>query len=90
MKKHGAEGEEELGQAQFAEVLQPILKELSGALAEKPVAIIQNINVANGSKLKQVLNSQKSLLLLSRTIWVGSIDKGFWLLKFFMIISITK
>ncbi|KAM7508513.1 hypothetical protein LguiA_018966 [Lonicera macranthoides] len=61
LKKHGAEGEEELGQAQFAEVLHPILKELSAALAEKPVAIIQKINVANGSKLKQILANEKHL-----------------------------
>jgi hypothetical protein len=55
LRKHGAEGEEELGQAQFAQLLQPILQELADALAEKPVFFIQNIKVINGSKLKKVV-----------------------------------
>lgn len=56
LKKHGAEGEEELGQAQFAQVLQPILQELAESLAEKHVIIIQNIKIINGSKLKKVIS----------------------------------
>lgn len=55
MRKHGAEGEEELGQAQFAQLLQPVLQELAEVLAEKPIAVIQNIKVINGSKLKKVV-----------------------------------
>ena len=55
MRKHGAEGEEELGQAQFAQLLQPVLQDLAEALAEKPVVIIQNIKVINGSKVKKVV-----------------------------------
>jgi hypothetical protein len=55
LRKHGTEGEEELGQAQFAQLLQPILQELADALAEKPVFFIQNIKVINGAKLKKVV-----------------------------------
>ncbi|KAL0906955.1 hypothetical protein M5K25_025490 [Dendrobium thyrsiflorum] len=54
LKRHGAEGEEQLGQAQFAQLLQPILQDIADALAEKHVAVIQNIKVINGSKLKKV------------------------------------
>lgn len=54
LKKHGAEGEEELGQAQFAELLQPILQDLADALAEKHVVVIQNVKIINGSKLRKV------------------------------------
>ncbi|XP_020590807.1 uncharacterized protein LOC110031764 isoform X2 [Phalaenopsis equestris] len=53
LKRHGAEGEEQLGQAQFAQLLQPILQDLVDALAEKHVVVIQNIKVINGSRLKK-------------------------------------
>lgn len=61
LKKHGAEGEEELGQAQFAELLQPILQELADTLALKNVVVIQNIKIINGSKLKKLLADEKQL-----------------------------
>lgn len=61
LKKHGAEGEEELGQAQFAQVLQPILQELAEALAEKHVVVIQRIKIINGSKLRKLLADEKQL-----------------------------
>lgn len=54
LKKYGAEGEEELGQAQFAELLQPILQETADALSENHVVIIHNVKVVNGSKLRKV------------------------------------
>lgn len=57
LKKHGAEGEEELGQAQFAQLLQPVLQEIAEALAEKPLVFTHNITVTNGSKLKKVVHS---------------------------------
>ncbi|XP_074323922.1 uncharacterized protein LOC141660835 [Apium graveolens] len=65
LKKHGADEEEQLGQAQFALVLQPILQDLADALAEKNIVIIQNIKIRNGSKLKKVLANEK---LLNNTI----------------------
>ncbi|KAI0493020.1 hypothetical protein KFK09_027296 [Dendrobium nobile] len=61
LKRHGAEGEEQLGQAQFAQLLQPILQDIADALAEKHVAVIQNIKVINGLKLKKILNEKKLL-----------------------------
>ncbi|KAI3937336.1 hypothetical protein MKW98_001907 [Papaver atlanticum] len=57
LKKHGAEGDEELGQAQFAELLQLVLQDLADALAEKPIVIIQNVKIINGSKLRKQLNN---------------------------------
>ncbi|KAK8532087.1 hypothetical protein V6N13_131429 [Hibiscus sabdariffa] len=59
LKKHRAEGEEELGQAQFAELLQPILQETADALSEKHVVVIHNIKVVNGSKLRKLLADEK-------------------------------
>ncbi|KAE8678572.1 GDP-mannose 3,5-epimerase 1-like [Hibiscus syriacus] len=59
LKKYGAEGEEELGQAQFAELLQPILQETADALSEKHVVVIHNIKVVNGSELRKVLADEK-------------------------------
>ncbi|KAL2942520.1 Calcium-binding mitochondrial carrier protein SCaMC-1 [Bienertia sinuspersici] len=55
LKKHGAEGEEKLGQAQFAQLLQPILQDLADALALKHVTVLQNVKITNGSKLRKVL-----------------------------------
>lgn len=54
LRKHGAEGEQQLGQAQFAQLLQLILQDLADGLAEKPVVVIQNLKVVNGSKIKKV------------------------------------
>lgn len=61
LKKHGAEGEEELGQAQFAQVLQLVLQDLADSLAEKQVVVIQNIKVINGSELRKVLADEELL-----------------------------
>ncbi|ESR46174.1 hypothetical protein CICLE_v10001807mg [Citrus x clementina] len=61
LKKHGAEGEEELGQAQFAELLQQVLQDIADALAEKHIIIIQNIKIINGSKLRMLLADEKQL-----------------------------
>ncbi|XP_050275106.1 uncharacterized protein LOC126717415 isoform X2 [Quercus robur] len=69
LRKHGAEGEEELGQAQFAQLLQPVLQELAEVLAEKPIVVIQNIKVINGSKLKKLLDDEKELNNIVDKIW---------------------
>ncbi|XP_059652753.1 uncharacterized protein LOC132299897 [Cornus florida] len=61
LKKHGAEGEEELGQAQFAQLLQPVVQELADALSKKHVVVIQNIRIINGSKLRKLLSAEKQL-----------------------------
>jgi len=54
LKKHGAEGEGKLGQAQFAQLLQLVLQDLADALALKPVTVMQNVKIINGSKLRKV------------------------------------
>ncbi|KAI8025033.1 hypothetical protein LOK49_LG02G01769 [Camellia lanceoleosa] len=61
LQRHGADGEEELGQAQFAQLLQAVLQELAEALAEKHVVVIQNIKIINGSKLRKLLASEEKL-----------------------------
>ncbi|OAY44237.1 uncharacterized protein LOC110620392 [Manihot esculenta] len=61
LKKHGAEGEVELGQLQFAELLQPILQEIAETLAQKPVAVIHNTEIVNGCKIRKLLTDEKQL-----------------------------
>ncbi|KNA08513.1 hypothetical protein SOVF_161900 [Spinacia oleracea] len=61
LKKYGAEGEEKLGQAQFAQLLQPILQDLADALALKHITVIQNVKITNGSKLKKLLADKNQL-----------------------------
>ncbi|KAK4424730.1 hypothetical protein Salat_1666600 [Sesamum alatum] len=62
LKKHGAEGKEELGQAQFAELLQPVLQELADCLAKNPVVVVlQHIKIVNGSKLRKLVADEKQL-----------------------------
>ncbi|KAK9293106.1 hypothetical protein L1049_021092 [Liquidambar formosana] len=69
LKKHGAEGKGELGQAQFAELLQPILQELADALTENHVVVIQNVKIINGSKLRKLLVDEKQLNDVIEKIW---------------------
>lgn len=57
LQKHEVESNNELGQAQFAEVLQPVLQELADALAKKPYVAIQNIKITNGARIKKVNHS---------------------------------
>ncbi|CAN6970091.1 hypothetical protein IGI04_033278 [Brassica rapa subsp. trilocularis] len=64
IKKHDADGDEELGQAQFAELLQPILQEIADVLHEKPITIVQNVEIFNGSKLRKILADEKTLKCL--------------------------
>ncbi|XP_031268868.1 uncharacterized protein LOC116127363 [Pistacia vera] len=61
LKKHGAEGLEELGQAQFAQLLQNVLQDIADALAEKHIVVVRNIKIINGSKLRMLLADKKQL-----------------------------
>ncbi|ONK76519.1 uncharacterized protein A4U43_C03F29040 [Asparagus officinalis] len=61
LKEHGAEGEEQLGQSQFAELLQTVIQDLADALSKKNVTVIRNIKVINGSKLKKILADENLL-----------------------------
>lgn len=57
-----------MGQAQFAQLLQPVLQELAEALADKPIVVIQNIKIVNGSKLRKVSSLNLILTLVSLVI----------------------
>ncbi|GMH10476.1 hypothetical protein Nepgr_012317 [Nepenthes gracilis] len=61
LKDHLAEGDEKLGQAQFAQLLQLVLQDLADALAEAHVVVIQNVKIINGSKLRKILVDEKQL-----------------------------
>ncbi|KAL2478089.1 calcium-binding EF hand family protein [Forsythia ovata] len=61
LKRHGAEEKEELGQAQFAQLLQSVLQELADALAKKHIVMVQNIKIVNGSKLRKLLADENQL-----------------------------
>ncbi|KAL0387619.1 UNVERIFIED_CONTAM: hypothetical protein Sradi_2643700 [Sesamum radiatum] len=62
LKRHGAQGKEELGQAQFAELLQPVLQELADSLAKKPVVVVvKHIKIVNGSKLRKLVTDERQL-----------------------------
>lgn len=62
LKKHGAEGEDELGQAQFAHLLQLVLQDIADALAEKHVVVVQNIKIISGIKLRMVIHHLNLIL----------------------------
>lgn len=70
LKKHGTEeGEEKLGQAQFAQLLQPVLQELADALSEKHVIAVQNVKVLDGYKLKKLLGNETQLSAVIEEIY---------------------
>ena len=52
--KYG-EGTEELGQAQFAALLQDILQDMAESLAQKPITIERDAKLLNGSHLRKVV-----------------------------------
>lgn len=53
IKKYG-QGTEELGQAQFAALLQDVLQDMAESLAEKPITIVRDVKMLNGSHLRKV------------------------------------
>lgn len=59
VKTHGAEGEEQLGQAQFAQLLQAVIQDIADTLAKKNVIVIRKVKVVNGSKLGKILADEK-------------------------------
>ncbi|KAJ4838585.1 hypothetical protein Tsubulata_007081, partial [Turnera subulata] len=61
LKKHGVEGEAELGQSQFAELLLPILQDVADALAENHVVVIHKVKIVNGSVLRKLLANENRL-----------------------------
>ncbi|KAK7397305.1 hypothetical protein VNO78_18473 [Psophocarpus tetragonolobus] len=61
LRKHGVDGEENLGQAQFAQLLQSVLQDLEEELSKENVVLIQNIQIINGSKLRKLLANELEL-----------------------------
>lgn len=55
ISKYG-QGTEELGQAQFAALLQDVLQDMAESLAEKPITIKRDVKLLNGSHLRKVVN----------------------------------
>ncbi|MCO5583066.1 hypothetical protein L7F22_036973 [Adiantum nelumboides] len=53
LEKHKAGGD--IGQAQFAKLLQEVLEDLADRLAVHPIAVVLDLNVNNGSELKKLL-----------------------------------
>ncbi|KAL0552634.1 hypothetical protein IC582_011752 [Cucumis melo] len=69
LQKHEVESSTELGQAQFAEVLQAVLQELADALAKKPYVFIQNIKITNGAQIKKLLADKKQFNDVIEKLW---------------------
>lgn len=51
------QGEEELGQAQFAALLQEVLQDMADILSENPITVVRDAKLLNGSHLRKVCNS---------------------------------
>lgn len=51
------QGEEELGQAQFAALLQEVLQDMADILSESPITVVRDAKLLNGSHLRKVCNS---------------------------------
>jgi len=59
--KYG-QGTEELGQAQFAALLQDVLQDMAGSLSEKPITIVRDVKLLNGSHLRKVVSLTNSCI----------------------------
>jgi len=55
-------GEEELGQAQFAALLQEVLQDMADILSENPITVVRDAKLLNGSHLRKVLADEKSFV----------------------------
>lgn len=84
LKKHRADGEGDLGQAQFAQVLQLVLQELAEILAENHVVVIQNIKISTGSKIRKLLADEKRLNDLAEKILHENGQKGIETIRVFL------
>ncbi|KAF6161799.1 hypothetical protein GIB67_008560 [Kingdonia uniflora] len=61
LEKYHAEKDEELGQAQFAQLLHSVLQDIVEALNKKNVIVTQNVKIINGSMLRKLLANEKEL-----------------------------
>eukprot|EP00246_Nothoceros_aenigmaticus_P001141 TRINITY_DN11505_c0_g1_i1.p1 TRINITY_DN11505_c0_g1~~TRINITY_DN11505_c0_g1_i1.p1 ORF type:complete len:340 (-),score=91.07 TRINITY_DN11505_c0_g1_i1:562-1581(-) len=68
-KRYRLDEAQELGQTQFAKVLQEILQDLEKLLQAKPVVVVHDLMVVNGSRLRKVLADDKLLSEVAETIF---------------------
>ncbi|BBN19673.1 hypothetical protein MPTK1_8g12640 [Marchantia polymorpha subsp. ruderalis] len=69
LQKYSADGSEELGQAQFAELLQTVLQDLADSLTNQPIIIVRDVRVLNGSKIRKMLENEKALAEVADNIF---------------------
>lgn len=73
------QGIEELGQAQFAALLQDVLQDMDASLAEKPITIVRDVKLLNGLHLRKVVK------LANTCTWLTAIECCFlytWVIVF--------
>ncbi|KAL2609130.1 hypothetical protein R1flu_027703 [Riccia fluitans] len=66
-----ANGSDELGQVQFAELLQAVLQDLADSLSSQPIIIVSDLRVLNGSKIRKMLDNEKALAEVADNLFVG-------------------
>lgn len=64
LAKYAEDGQQELGQAQFAALLQTVLQDLAESLEKQPIIIVRDVKVLNGSHLRKVWDFLNVQLLL--------------------------
>ncbi|KFK24437.1 hypothetical protein AALP_AAs55697U000300 [Arabis alpina] len=77
IKSHDADGDELLGQAQFAQLLQPVVQDIADILHHKPIPIVLNLDIFTGSRLRNILADEKKLnCILEKMMLQVSNDQG--------------
>lgn len=61
LAKYTNDGDQEIGQARFAELLQGILEDIAGSLASHPMTITLNVKVNNGNQIRKLLEDDELL-----------------------------
>lgn len=69
LTKYESDGDQEIGQAQFAQLLQGVLEDLAQSLAEHPMAIVLDVKVNNGYQLRKLLENPENLSKLADHIF---------------------
>jgi hypothetical protein len=57
LTKYG-QGSEELGQAQFASLLQEVLQDMADSLTQHPITVVRDARLLDGSHLLKVCDSR--------------------------------
>lgn len=69
LAKYAEDGQQELGQAQFAALLQTVLQDLAESLEKQPIFIIRDVKILNGSHLRKMLGDEKLLAEVADTLF---------------------